>query len=53
MKLYHQVKKNYNSSNIVVVDNVMENLVESFYNIVLIKGNDFISLLEYLKASEY
>ena len=53
MKLYHQVKKNYNSSNIVVVDNVMENLVESSYNIVLIKGNDFISLLEYLKVLEY
>ena len=51
--LYKLVKKNYNSSTIVVVDDVVDNFIESLYNYILIKDNDFESLPKYLEASEY
>ena len=51
MKLYELARKNYNGSTHVVVDDVVGNILEALYNVLLITGDDFQSLPKYLEAS--
>ena len=53
MKLYKLVKKNCNGSTVVVVDDVIGNLIEGIFNFVLIRGDDYDALPQYLKAYEH
>ena len=48
MKLLDLVKKICNGSTYVIVDDVVGNLIESLYNVMLIRGDDFNSLPRYL-----
>ena len=53
MKLYQLVKKNYNGSTSIVVDNMIDNLLELLLNAVLIHRNDYPNLAKYLKTSDH
>ena len=53
IKLYKLVQKNYNGSTSIVVEDVLGNIVESLYNLVLIRRDNYTSLLIYLEVSKY
>ena len=53
MKLLNLVKKIYNGSTYVIVGDAVGNLIESLYNVMLIRGDDFKSLPKCLEASEH
>ena len=44
------VKKIYNGSSYVVVNNVLGNVLEAMHNFMLIKGDKYLSMLKYLEA---
>lgn len=50
MRLHSLVKKNCNGSTNVVVDDIIGNLVESLYGIILMRGDDYTSFSKYLEA---
>ena len=49
--LYKLIRKIYNGSTFVVVEDVIMNAVESLYSVILLKGEDFLSLPQYLEAN--
>ena len=53
MKFYQLVKKNYNRSTNIIINNMIGNLLEILHSIVLIRGNNYLSLPKYLEVSKY
>ena len=53
LKKAELVKKNCNGSASVVANDVIGNLMESLYNYMLIKGDDYQTLPKYLEATEH
>ena len=53
MKLYSLVKKNCNGLTYIVLDNVVINLLELVYNVLLIYRDDYSFLPRYLEATKY
>ena len=53
MKLLGLIKKICNGSTRVVVDDVVGNLLESLFNAVWIRGDDFPSLPKYIEALDH
>ena len=53
MKLYSLVKRNCNGSTYVMVDDVMGNLIEALYSVLLIRGDEYPNLPKYLEASDH
>ena len=49
--LYKLIHKICNGSTFVVVEDVIGNAVESLYSVILLKGEDFLSLPKYLEAT--
>ena len=52
-KLYQLVRKNCNGSTYIVVDNTIRSFLESMCNVLLIREDDFKSLLKYLKKAAH
>lgn len=53
MTLYSLIKKIYNGSTLVIVEDMIDNVLEVLYNFVLIRGEEYDSLAKYLEASEH
>ena len=53
MKLLRLIKKICNGSMHIVVDDVVENLLESLFNAVRIREDDFTSLPKYMEALDH
>ena len=53
MKLLGLVRKICNVSACVIVDDVLGSLIESLFNVLMIRGDDFKSLPKNLEASEH
>ena len=50
--LHPLVRKNCNSSTLVLVDDVLGNLIKALYNYVLVRGEDCNSLPKYMESSK-
>jgi len=53
MTLYSLIKKIYNGSTLVIVEDMIDNVLEVLYNFVLIRREEYDSLAKYLEASEH
>ena len=52
MTLHKLVKKICNGSSAVMVNDVLGNILESMYNCMLIRGDDYPTLAKYLEATK-
>ena len=53
MKLYALVKKNYNWSTTVVLDDMIRNLVQGIFDFTLVRDDKYDSLPKYLNAYKH